>query len=273
MNEKITKLLKSTRSFLGKHSPEILTGIGIAGLLSSTVLAVKATPKALELMADEINRRNDKSFKEAEAANQEVCSYISKLKHIDVVKTCWKPYIPAASMAIIGTSCIVGASAIHYKRNAALATVYALSERTLANYRDKVIESLGEKKEKEIHQKVAQESIDNNKPSDNTIILTSKGNTLCKDSLSGRYFRSDLDSIKRAINTLNRRMTYDHYISLNEWYGEIGLDNVKNGELMGWNLDNGLLEVSFETCLAENDEPCVVLEYYVSPKYDYDKIM
>ena len=49
MNEKITNLLLNTRNFLGKHSPEILTGIGIAGLLSSTVLAVKATPKAIIL--------------------------------------------------------------------------------------------------------------------------------------------------------------------------------------------------------------------------------
>lgn len=273
MNEKITNLLLNTRNFLGKHSPEILTGIGIAGLLSSTVLAVKATPKAIILRDEEIKRKNEENVKEATRLNQDTCEYLTKLKPLDLIKTCWKPYIPAASMAIVGTSCIVGASAIHYKRNAALATVYALSERTLSTYREKVAETLGEKKEKEIREKIAQDDVNKDNGTDKTVIITSKGNTLIKDSVSGRYFRSDVDTIKKAINTLNRRLTYEHYISLNELYGEIGLDNVKNGSMVGWNLDTGLIEPSFETCLAENDEPCIVLDYMVAPRYDFDKLM
>ena len=109
--------------------------------------------------------------------------------------------------------------------------------------------------------------------SDKTVIITSNGNTLCKDSVSGRYFRSDVDTIKKAINTINRRLTYENYVSLNELYSEIGLDSVKNGDLIGWNLDQGLIEPTFDTCLAENDEPCVVIDYYVAPRYDFDKLM
>ena len=60
---------------------------------------------------------------------------------------------------------------------------------------------------------------------------------------------------------------------LNELYSEIGLDSVKNGDLIGWNLDQGLIEPTFDTCLAENDEPCVVIDYYVAPRYDFDKLM
>lgn len=257
MNDKVTNLLLNTRKFLGKHSPEILTGIGIAGLLSSTVLAVKATPKAMLLRDEELNRQE-----------------VNKLKPLELVKTCWKPYIPAVIMGVAGTSCIVGASAIHYKRNAALATVYAISERTLTTYRDKVVETIGEKKEKEIRQKIAQDGVDKDKESnDKPLVVVAKGQTLCKDSITGRYFRSDLNAIRKAINLVNRRLTIDHYISLNEWFGELCLDDVKNGSLMGWNLDNGLLDVTFETCLADNDEPCIVLEYSLMPKYDFDKLM
>lgn len=273
MNEKITNMFKNTRKFLGKHSPEILTGIGIAGWISTTVLAVKATPKALQLKDDEIKHQNDVNTREALEAGADTCAYITELKPVDLIKTCWKPYMPALGLAVASTSCIIGANAIHYKRNAALATVYAISERTLLRYKDKVIETLGEKKEQEISNKVSQENIDQNKMSGQSIIITSKGNTLCMDSFSGRYFRSDIDSIKKAINKINRDLTYDHYVSLNTVYGEIGLDNVKNGELLGWNLDNGLIEPRFDTCLAENDEPCVVIDFYVQPKYDFDKLM
>ena len=48
----ISKMLKSFRYELGKHSPEILTGIGIAGMITTTVMAVRATPKALDLLAE-----------------------------------------------------------------------------------------------------------------------------------------------------------------------------------------------------------------------------
>ena len=181
--------------------------------------------------------------------------------------------MPSALSFAASSACIIGASAVNYKRNAALGAAYALSERTLIRYRDKVIDTLGERKEREIRDKIAQDDVNNDQPSPKQVIVTSKGNTLCKDMISGRYFRSDIETIKQTINKLNRRLTYDHYISLNEFYGELGLDDIKNGDLMGWNLDNGLIEPNFNACITEEDEPCIVFDVDISPKYDFDKLI
>lgn len=256
MNEKLTNFFKSTRTFLGKHSPEILTGIGVTGMITTTILAVKSTPKALILIEE----------KKKELGTDELTA-------IEVVKTAWKPYIPALALGIASASCIIGASAVNAKRNAALATAYAISERTLVRYRDKIIDTIGEKKEKEVREKIAQDEVNKNKVSNNGVIVTSKGNTLCRDAISGRYFRSDIDKIKKIVNELNRQMIYQNYISLNDFYYELGLDPVKNGSALGWNLDSGLIELDFSTCLAENDEPCVVIDYLVGPRYEFDKLM
>ena len=256
MNEKLTNFFKSTRTFLGKHSPEILTGIGVTGMITTTILAVKSTPKALILIEE----------KKKELGTDELTA-------IEVVKAAWKPYIPALALGIASASCIIGASAVNAKRNAALATAYAISERTLVRYRDKIIDTIGEKKEKEVREKIAQDEVDKNKVSNNGVIVTSKGNTLCRDAISGRYFRSDSDKIKKIVNELNRQMIYQNYISLNDFYYELGLDPVKNGSALGWNLDSGLIELDFSTCLAENDEPCVVIDYLVGPRYEFDKLM
>lgn len=256
MNEKLTNFFKSTRTFLEKHSPEILTGIGVTGMITTTVLAVKSTPKALILIEE----------KKKELG-------IDELTAIEVIKIAWKPYIPALALGIASISCIIGASAVNAKRNAALATAYAISERTLVRYRDKIIDTIGEKKEKEVREKIAQDEVDKNKVSNNGVIVTSKGNTLCRDAISGRYFRSDIDKIKKIVNELNRQMIYQNYISLNDFYYELGLDSVKNGSVLGWNLDSGLIELDFSTCLAENDEPCVVIDYLVGPRYEFDKLM
>lgn len=256
MNEKLINFFKSTRTFLEKHSPEILTGIGVTGMITTTVLAVKSTPKALILIEE----------KKKELGTDELTA-------IEVVKAAWKPYIPALALGIASASCIIGASAVNAKRNAALATAYAISERTLVRYRDKIIDTIGEKKEKEVREKIAQDEVDKNKVSNNGIVVTSKGNTLCRDAISGRYFRSDIDKIKKIVNELNRQMIYQNYISLNDFYYELGLDPVKNGSALGWNLDSGLIELDFSTCLAENDEPCVVIDYLVGPRYEFDKLM
>lgn len=254
MNEKLTKFVKNTKGFICKHSPEILTGIGITGMITSTVLAVKATPKALMLLEDAKDKKKE------------------DLTVVETVKTVWKPYAPAVLTGVASVTCIIGASAVSTKRNAALAAAYTLSERTLLTYRDKVVETIGEKKEKEVREKVAQEEVNKQPVSSSQVIITSKGGTLCKDSLSGRYFKSDLDIIKKAINKLNREMTYQNYVSLNEFYDEIGLNGTSSGDRLGWNLDDGLIDLDFSACIAENDEPCIVIDYLIPPKYDFDRM-
>lgn len=256
MNEKLTKAINSSKKFLGKHSPEILTGIGITGMITTTVLAVKATPKALILIEEKKKELN-----------------VNSLTVLETIQAAWKPYIPAVSLCVVSTSCLIGASAVNAKRNAALATAYAISERTLVRYRDKVIETIGEKKEKELRERISQDEVDKKKLSDSQVIITSKGDTLCLDSISGRYFKSDIDKINKAVNEINRQLTYQNYVSLNDFYYELGLEGIKTGSLIGWNLDDGLIKIEFNTCLADDGTPCLVVDYSISPKYDFDKFM
>jgi hypothetical protein len=247
-------LVNVTKGFMRKHSPEILTGIGVTGMITSTILAVKATPKALYLLDEARDNKGD---------------YLTTMEKI---KVAWKPYVPAVVTSVLSASCIIGASAVNTKRNAALATAYAISENALLTYRDKVVETIGEKKEKEIRNKVAQDKVDNEPVSKSQVIITSKGNTLCMDDITGRYFKSDIESIKKAINELNREMMQQNYISLNELYSAIGLEPISTGNRLGWNIDRGFIEVDFNTCLADNDEPCIVVEYAEPPYYEFDKL-
>lgn len=253
MKEKFTNFIKTTKSYVTKHSPEILTGIGVTGMVTSTVLAVKATPKALILI------------EEAKAEKGE------ELTVIETVKAAWVPYIPAVITGVAAAACIIGASAVNTKRNAALATAYAISERSLLTYRDKVVETLGEKKEKEIREKISQDEVDKQSVSSTQIIVTPKGNTLCMESISGRLFRSDMDQIRKIVNELNRQMRNQNYVSLNELNRELGLKSIPNGDSLGWNIDDGYIDVFFNACIADNEEPCIVLDYSRPPKYEFDK--
>ena len=249
-----------------KHSPEILTGIGIAGMLSTTVLAVRATPKALVLIEE---KKREKKFAVIKDGGD------PDLTKFEIVKAAWKPYIPAVITGAASIACLVGASSVNARRNAALAAAYALSETTLADYKEKVVETIGEKKAQEVKDAIAKDKIENDPVTRKEIITTDKGETLCYDALSGRYFKSDIEYIRRAVNNLNERLLFDTHISLNEYYNEIGLEEIfPMGENLGWTVDpdsanKGLIELDFSSQLAEGT-PCLVVGFSNAPRYDYE---
>ena len=268
----ISKVIRSVSTAAFEHRGEILTGFGVAGMIFTTVLAVKATPKALQLIEEEKRRQNYELLKDAKESGSDCCPQIDKLKPIDVVKTTWKCYVPAAITCVASATCLIGASSVHVKRNAALATAYKLSENALAEYHDKVVETIGEKKEMAIRDKVAKEQIEKTPVSNSEVIFTGRGETLCYDPITSRYFRADIENIRRVVNELNRRMLDEMYISLNEFYLELDLNPADVGEEMGWNVNRGLIDIHFSAQLAENDQPCLVIDHINPPKYGFDKL-
>ena len=247
-------VVKSVTDATKLHSPEILTGLGIAGMITSTVLAVRATPKALKLIEQEKKKQDCK-----------------KLSAKDMIRVTWKCYIPSAATGIASAGCIICALSEANRRYAAIATAYNLSESALREYQEKVIETVGEKKEREIRDAVAEERIRKDPVKNKEVIITGRGETLCYDTISGRYFKFDIEKLRKIETKLNKRLGQEMYISLNEFYYEVGLQAVKLGDDLGWNVDDEI-DFSFSSQLAEDDTPCLVIDYRIAPRYDFRKL-
>ena len=269
MKLNVSKLCKDAKVMVSKRSPEILTGLGIAGMITTTVLAVKATPKAMKLLEEAKKDVFDNLDPGDIPENNNDYTDIS-LKPIEVVKVAWKPYIPAAITGIASISCIIGASSVHAKRNAAIAAAYNLSQTALTEYKEKVVETIGEKKEQAIKDKIAKDKIKKDPVSKSEVIVTGKGNTLCYDAFNSRYFYSDIDQIKRAINELNRIMLNQMYVSLNDFYDELNLKHSGNGDELGWNIARGKIKVDFNAQLDSDGVPCIVIDYAIPPEYGFN---
>lgn len=236
-----------------KHDSEILTGVGIAGMITGTVLAVKTTPKVIKLL-------------EEEKANQKA----DKLEIKDTIKMAWKYYVPVAGIEFLAALCLVEAQVSQSKRNAALAVAYGLSETALKEYQEKVIETFGEKKEGEVRDALAKEKVKNSPVEKSEIIFTKKGQTLCYDSLSGRYFKSDIEAVRKAENEINKILLNEDYVNLNEFYGVLGLDEIEIGRSLGWNINDGYIELHFSSQLATDETPCLVIGYRTPPYYFFE---
>ena len=246
----VSNFFKSTGAAISKHSPEILMGFGIAGMIATTVLAVTATPKAMQCIEEAKDEKGD------------------DLSPMEVVKATWKCYIPAAVTCVAATGCLIGSCSVSTRRHAALATAYKLSETAMDEYRDQVIETIGEKKEKDIQDKVNLKQIEKEPVEPQDIINTGRGNTLCLDPLSGRYFRSDLEVIRRAENHVNKEMIHGLYgtANINDFYDEIGLERTDIGDMLGWNTER-LMNLHITPGMTSWEEPCAVIGHYTRPDY------
>ena len=246
----VKQLIKGARTASVRHSPEILMGFGIAGMIGTTILAVRATPKAMRCIDEAAYEKED------------------DLTPLEIVKATWKCYIPAAVTFVGATGCLIGSCSVSVRRHAALLTAYKLSETALDEYKEQVVETIGEKKEKNIQDKVNEKQIEKAPVDERNIITTGRGNTLFLDPLSQRYFRSDLEFIRRAENNLNKEILHSIYgtVNINEFYDEIGIPRTETGDMMGWNTER-MVDLNITTGASPWGEPCFVVAHYNRPDY------
>lgn len=122
----VQSMTKNLTTQISKNSPTILTGLSVAGLISTTILAVRATPKAMELIQEERYQKAGTTLP------------LPDLTKKEIIQATYKCYIPAAVMGTVTIACIIGANNINLRRNAALASLYSISEKTMKEYQTKL---------------------------------------------------------------------------------------------------------------------------------------
>ena len=132
--ESINQLALTTRRTVIKNSPAILTGMGVLGVFTTVYAAVDATPKAMQILEERRAEELD--------ANEE----FSDFTKWEMFKEVWKCYIPTFISGAVTITAIVSANSVNQRRNAALIGLYSLSENALKEYKNKVVETIGEKK-------------------------------------------------------------------------------------------------------------------------------
>lgn len=267
---------------VAKHSPEILTGMAVGGLVATVVLAVRATPRALKLLdterwhqafIDVVGDIPREEWQEGVGTREQEHMVEDAMMDIvlhpkTIIQIAWKPYLPAMIMGGATIACIIGAHTVSSRRMAALASVYSLTEMALTEYKDKVVETIGEKKEEKIRDEIAADRIKANPISEEQMKALPGEGQLCYDTLSSQYFYSSVEKIRQTINDFNERLLKEDYLGLNEMYYMLGLQEMPLASDLGWRVDNGLVDIKFSAQLADDGHTaCIVLDYNIVPKY------
>lgn len=258
------KLLKKTEKMLIDNSPAILTGLGVAGVVTTAYLTGRATFKA----ADIIRAENKVLNRHATSMNDVV--HFSNKEKFELV---WKLYIPAVGVGSLSIASIICANRIGTRRAAAVASAYAMAERGFQEYREKVVEKMGEKKEREVREEVAQDRVNR---AAQTMVVTAPGSGLvwCHDAFSNQFFQSDMQTLRKAQNDVNAQILHSDFATVSDFYDYVngdrkntGLDKTSVSGDMGWNTDK-MLEIDFQTVMMDETIPCISVVFAVVPIRD-----
>lgn len=238
----IGAIVKKAQKAAADNTPTILTALGVTGLVATAVLAGQGAFKAAEVL---------------EQANAKALCNDEILDTRDKIEATWKLYVPAVGTGAVTIACIVCANHISTRRTAAIASAYSIAQEGFREYREKVVDRIGEKKHQEVVNELAQEKVTKNPP---TVVVLGKGDVLCLDEHSGRYFESTLEEVKKAANDTNYQIINNDYASLTEFWDRLGLPKTSESDEVGWNVDCKL-EVEIGHAISPDGRPCITVGF------------
>jgi len=246
----MTDVMRKIERIARENSPTILTALGVSGSITTAYLTGRAAYASASIIQAE-----------------EELDVERVLTVVDKTKLVWKLYIPAGLSGLATVAMIVSASRVGSRRTAAITAAYSISEKAFVEYQEKVIETLGEKKEQAVRDQIAQDRITNNPVANSTVVMTANGNVLCCELYTGRYFNSDMETLRKAENELNARLLREMYATLSDWYSLIGIPYTANSCDIGWDSDR-LMQLKYSTVLSDDGRPCIAFDYnYTKPMY------
>ena len=297
------------KQFVMKNLPTILTVAGCVGVGATVFFAVKVTPEAKRRVDELKKEKEDDIYRQCEQQWLEDNGYCKGGENegeepdeaellvattnlmdevpekyfrptpIEVVKEVAVLYLPATLMGAASIAAFVSANTVSVKRLTATSAALTATEEAFRTYRNKVVEQIGEKKAAEVIAKIAEDKVKKNPPKlDETdtegkpVIITGDGDTLCYESYTGRYFKSNIDKLRRIETHMNQRLMHEDFISLNDLYDEIGLPPVKMGDDLGWNVMDDTIDFTISSTIIDKDDrevTCTVLDLLNPPRERY----
>lgn len=247
------------KKFLRRNSSTILTCLGAVGVVTTSVMAVKATPKVLTLIEKAEEDKGD------------------KLTKMELVKVAGPSYIPAAITGVATIACIFGSNVISKHQQAALMSAYALLDNSYKEYRNKVAELYGEDAGKHVREEIAKDKYTGDG------VLLEDNKELFYDFFSGRYFESTTEQVLKAEYETNRALYVNYSVGVNEFYEVLGLEPLPEFENIGWSCGqieemywHNWIEFDHEETVLDEDADgnegltCTIIHMPLPPYIDYD---
>lgn len=243
-----SEIFRNAQRYAVRNSPGLLTGLGVAGVISTAVLTAKAAVRADRLIENATIELRQKQR--------------GSLSNREKVEIAWKEFIPPAVVAAVTIAAILGANHISSRRTAAVAAAFKISEKMAEEYRQKVVETMGPQKEEMVRSAVAKERIESVEGV-GSLVLTG-AQEIYFDAWSGRAFVSTRDKVDAAVNQINHQINHEWAASVSEFYDALNLPRTALSDNFGWNTDEPL-DPYYTSTLLDDRRAAVEIRFNTQP--------
>ena len=257
MKEKFVSVYNGVKGQVQKHSPEILMGVGVVGVVTSTVMACKATMKLNDILEESKETRDkikevENNPKYEDKYSQEDAKKDLAINYVQTGMKVAKLYAPAVLLGGASLGCLLASNDILRKRNAALSAAYMTVDKSFKEYRNRVTERFGEEVEKEIRYGIKAEQIETTVVDEdgNETTVTETIKTMDPNLYSdyARFFDAaspcwqndpeyNLMFLKAQQQYANDLLRAKGRLFLNDVYDMLGIEKTKAGQVVGWVYD------------------------------------
>lgn len=250
----MNNLLRGSKLFLKRNASTILTSVGAVGVVATSVMAVKATPKALMLIENAAEEKGE------------------DLTKLEIVQVAGPAYIPSFALGVATITCIFSANVLNKRQQAAITSAYGLLSTSYHEYRDKVKELYGADADSQVKEEIAKDKYDENE------VPKSDGKQLFYDDYSGRYFESTMEDVLNAEYYINRDLSLRDYATINEFYEYLNIDPIESGDELGWssgmNFDYYWQSwIDFTHCktIMDDGRECYIISIFGEPTLGWEE--
>lgn len=257
MKEKFVNVYNGVKGKVEKHSPEILMGVGVVGVVTGTVMACRATLKLNDIL-EEAQETRDKIKEVASNPNyedkytEEDAKKDLTINYVQTGVKVAKLYAPAVAVGVAGVGCVLASHDIMKKRNVALSAAYLTVDKSFKEYKQRVVDRFGEEVEKEIRYGIKAEEIVETYTDEegNETTVTETVNTMNPTLYSdyARFFDAaspnwqndpeyNLMFLRAQQQYANDLLRAKGRLFLNDVYEMLGLEKSKAGQIVGWVYD------------------------------------
>ena len=243
-------LVRSSQLYLKRNASTILTIVGGAGVVTTTVLGIKATPKALSLLDN---------------AKQEKGEDLTKLEKVKVAAPV---YIPTMVSGVATLTCIFGANVLNKRNQASLTSAYALLDSSYKEYKNKVVELYGEDANDHVKDEIAKDKYEE--------VETKDDEQLFYDDFSNRYFISTPAKVMQAEYNVNRDIHMRGWAELNDFYDWLGIEDFEEDYGLGWSEGGNYeyywqawVDFNHRTVIMDNGTKYTAIMMFQEPYPDY----
>lgn len=253
-----SSMIKQAGRLVSHHSPAILVGAGAAGVAFTAFLTAKASFKAARIIDREQQRLDE----------EEISRPLEMKEKVELV---WRVFIPPVGTAVLTVGAIICAHRVSIRRAAVITAAYEISTRAFEEYREQVIDTVGEKKERGIQEHLSQRRVDQGYPQATHVVVLGTGDILCYEPYTDRTFKSDHETIRRAVNDVNSKINNQGYALLTDFYDSVGLNRTSISDEIGW--WGNQIEISTDPVFIPdgNNTVGMAINYKNPPKLDHNK--